>query len=81
MSRKERLQKIEQHIIYNAMNNRYTCGACNKDFSRKDSLQNHFENFHMTHQGYDCEYCGKKFNGKNNLRVHKHMQHRNFAQK
>lgn len=75
-NRKERLQKIEDYICFNASTNKFGCGVCNKEFTRKDSLQNHFETFHMTSEGYTCDFCGRNFISLNHLRVHKHKLHR-----
>ena len=66
---------VDEHIEYNSENNKYKCGLCYKEFTRKDSLQNHFENFHIKFSGYPCDYCGQIFKSKNNRRVHFHKHH------
>ena len=81
MSRKERLRMIEEHITFNQLTNKWSCGVCNKAFTRKDVLRNHFETFHMlVTDGYTCDFCGLGFISPNHLRVHKHKQHRNASQ-
>jgi len=72
LSRKEWLKRMEVHIIREL--DKYRCGLCFKLFTRKDSLQSHFEHFH-TSSRYPCEYCGQIFESRNNRRVHYHKQH------
>lgn len=74
LSRRARLQFIEEHVLFNRETNKYKCGLCYKEFTRKDSLQNHFENFHTT-TSYPCDYCDQTFSGRNNRRVHYHKLH------
>ena len=76
MGRKQRLRWMERHIRIEPETGKFICTLCAKAFTRKDSVQNHVENFHMDFEGYVCDYCGQVLNSRNNKNFHIHYHHK-----
>ena len=41
-----RKDKLKEHVDRKHLNIRYTCGVCQKEYARKDILNNHFKKEH-----------------------------------
>ena len=76
LRRKECLRLIEEHIRFDQLTKKYSCGVCKKEFTRKDTLQNHFESLHMDTEGYACPYCDKSYPNKSYRTTHIFRNHR-----
>ncbi|XP_037774659.1 gastrula zinc finger protein XlCGF57.1-like [Penaeus monodon] len=53
----------------------FKCSYCNKDFSQKGHLKEHWR-LHTGEKTFSCSYCGKKFIQKSSLNQHEKL-HRN----
>lgn len=47
----------------------YTCVECNKSFTQKHVLEDHFR-IHTGEKPFGCDICKKSFRQKNNLKRH-----------
>ena len=58
----------------------YTCPYCEKKFTRKSNLKDHWR-LHTEEKPYSCSQCDKKFALKGNLKVHerKHNKEKPFS--
>lgn len=66
---------VRRHLpVHNSQ--RYTCGLCNKEFSRSDQLSSHLKIHEPNAPRYECDLCGKSYLKKNILSEHMRVHSR-----
>ena len=65
----------EETIPFNADGkNKHQCPSCDKTYSKKGYLQEHFQSVHENLR-HSCDICDKTFSVESTLRIHKQKKH------
>ena len=70
----EKTDRNAQSLVLMTQGNQFICGKCNKQFTRKDVLEQHSASIHEGVR-YSCYQCDYKATQKSNLRRHISRNH------
>ena len=69
------LQSLTHHLGTHGIGRRFKCTLCERDFSRKPTLDLHTRTMHGQHELLACDQCGKTYKFKESLYAHKKNIH------
>ena len=62
--------------VHNPEKNNWSCPECQKEFTRKDSVQRHLERSHSTDQSVQCNLCSSILKNRFSFDEHVRKQHK-----
>ena len=71
----KKVKKIPESMKIEAIDYKYKCNVCLRDFGRSNNLSRHIKVVHGKQKDFKCGICNKEFGSKNKFQMHALLQH------